>query len=72
MEVNDMRKPQTVPFCMIESGKVFIDEYNDIMMKLEHNDSSYNAVDLKNGYVYTYRADQIVTPINRASINIYD
>ena len=72
MEINDKRKSQTVPFCAIECGKVFIDEDNDVMMKIEDDLKIYNAVNLTNGCVYTYRADHLVTPVNRVSVNIYD
>lgn len=68
METNDMRKSQTVPFHTIKSGKAFIDEDDDIMMKIEDDLEIYNAVNLANGCVYTYSKNHLVTPINRVVI----
>lgn len=72
MEIKDMRKSKTAPFYTIECGGMFIDEDNDTMMRLDYDAHPYNAVNLKNGCVYTFREHHLVIPIKKATINIYE
>ena len=75
MRVNDERRPKTVPFSTIECGEMFTDEEGDFMMRteeIEHNDTVSNVVNLENGDMYGFDAEQPVIRINRASITIYE
>ena len=73
MKVNDNRKATTVPFSTIECGEMFTDEEGDFMMRteeIEHCGTVSNVVNLENGDMYGFDAEQPVIRIHRASINI--
>ena len=75
MKVNDNRKATTVPFSTIECGEMFTDEEGDFMMRteeIEHCGTVSNVVNLENGYMYGFDAEQPVIRINRANLVVHD
>ena len=64
MIINDTRKPTTVEFGSLVTGQCFIDEDGCFCMVLEDPCDDYNAVDLKNGRLYYFDADQGAVKIN--------
>ena len=75
MTVHDNRKAATVPFSTIKCGEMFTDEEGDFMMRIEaieHGGTVSNVVNLENGDVYSFDAEQECIKIHRAYINIHE
>ena len=74
MCICDNRKAKTVPFSTIKKGEIFTDEDGDFMLKTEEvidaTAGVYNAVNLKDGFMYQLNDDAEVIRIVRATINI--
>lgn len=76
LEINDERKPQAVPFCVIKCGELFTDEEGDFMMRTEDianaNNKIYNVVNIETGDMYAFQKDDPIIHINRAELTICD